>query len=152
MSTYWDVVCLDCDKKSGLHLNHGVDACRELVRGRDGLAALAGFNICDIELHVPGERGWVEAQFYKDHAGHVIAPVSEYGHIDGDCNELAPSSRGYCREPAGHEGDHDFKDASPWAPEWRAVREAAAARRRAVSLNTAWATDLAGMPVDSVPK
>jgi hypothetical protein len=136
MSTYWDVVCLDCDKKSGLHLNHGVDACRELVRGRDGLAALAAFNICDIELHVPGERGWIEAQFYKDHAGHVIAPVSEYGDIDGDCNELrmiGPHSTdgARCRSAEGHKGDHDFKNASPWTPEWKAVREAAAAWRRA---------------------
>jgi hypothetical protein len=135
MSTYWDVCCLDCDAESGLHLNHGEDTCRELVRGRDGLAALAGFGICDLELRVPGEIGFVQAQFYADHAGHVLAPVNEYGDIDGDCNELRSTGPhttdgARCRLAEGHDGDHDFKTVIPWEPMWRAVREAAAARRR----------------------
>jgi len=137
MSVYWDVVCLDCNAPSGLHLNHGDDACRGLVQARDVLASLASFDACNLELSVPGERGHVNAQFYKEHAGHVLAGVSEYGDIDGDCNEsrrVGPHSvdGSRCRAPAGHGGDHDFKLASPWAPEWKDVREAAAKRRRSV--------------------
>lgn len=135
MSCYWDVVCLDCDKSSGLHLNHGDETCRDLVRGRDALAALAGFDVCNLELRVPGEIGYIDAKFYKDHIGHVLAPVSEYGEIDGDCNELRmtgphTTDGARCRLLQQHEGEHDFKDVSPWSPEWKAVREAAAERRR----------------------
>lgn len=137
MSTYWDVVCLDCDKDSGLHLNWGQHTCRDLIRGRDALAALANFDVCDLQLSVPGETGHVDAAFYKEHAGHVLAPVSEYGDIDGDCNELrltGPSTTdgARCRLAPKHKGDHAYVRASRWAPEWAEVRKAAAERRRAV--------------------
>jgi len=132
VSTYWDVCCLDCDKGSGLHLNHGVETCREVIRGRDGFAALAGI---DVEIRVSGECGYVDANFYRDHAGHALAPVSEYGDIDGDCNEYRPTGPNttdgsVCRLAADHGGDHDYKLARPYDEERKAIREAAAERRR----------------------
>ena len=135
MSTYWDVRCLDCDVESGLHLNHGDGTCRDLIKFRDGLASIAAVaeatasSWFEISISVPGECGHVEPAFYKTHAGHALAPVSEYGHIDGDCNEWS-SSRGYCRLADKHDGGHDFVDAAPWSEAWEAVRKRAAERRR----------------------
>jgi len=131
VSTYWDVRCLDCNAESGLHLNWGLRQCRGLIQCRDALAALADSELsatADIDISVPGERGHVDVSFYKTHAGHVLAGVSEYGQIDGDCNEN--SGRGYCRSADKHEGDHDPVDASPWSEAWEAVRKRAAERRR----------------------
>jgi len=138
VSTYWDVRCLDCNEESGLHLNWGADTCRGLVQFRDALAALADSVLVAtdyIMITVPGEIGRVDPSFYKKHAGHVLAPVSEYGDIDGDCNELRSTGPhttdgARCRLPEKHEGDHDFKRVTPWSPEWEAVRKAAAERRR----------------------
>jgi hypothetical protein len=131
MSTYWDVRCLDCDATSGLHINHGDDTCRELTECRDALAMLADLDLpslAEMSITVPGEYGHIDPSFYKTHARHALAAVSEYGHIDGDCNESRDGA--YCRSAKGHEGDHDFHDASPWSPEWEAVRKRAAERRR----------------------
>lgn len=134
MSTYWDVVCLDCGEDAGLHLNHGSESLRALIAKREPLAALADAEV-DIKIIIPGERGYVKLEFFKKHVGHVIAPVNEYGDINGDCNELhmtGPYSTdgARCRLPEHHEGDHDFRRASRWEEDWRAVRLAAAERRR----------------------
>jgi hypothetical protein len=132
VSTYWDVRCLDCDVESGLHLNHGDDTCRGLIKHRDGLASIAAVeedtakDWVEISISVPGEIGHVDPSFYKAHAGHVLAPVNEYRQIDGDCNERGPSYDYVpCPLPDGHEGDHDFEK-RPW-PE---VLQRAAERRR----------------------
>lgn len=128
MSTYWDVVCLDCGDESGLHLNHGDDACRELVKAKIALTVLALADITDLSISVPGERGHIDLSFYMKHSAHVLAAVSEYGEIDGDCNDY--SGPGRCRREPNHSGEHDPSEVRPWSPEWKAVREAAAARRR----------------------
>lgn len=125
MSTYWDIRCLDCNAESGLHLNHGDDICRRLIPFRNAFAALAE---SETWVTVPGERGHVRLLFFKDHAAHVLAAVSEYGDIDGDCGE--PKGRASCRALIGHEGDHDFQETSPWDPGWLAVCSRAAERRR----------------------
>lgn len=132
MSTYWDVRCLDCNEESGLHLNHGDDACRALIKVRDGLAGLAEFDHwSELNVSVSGEIGHVDPSFYKKHAGHVLAPVSEYGQIGGDCEKYEQHVRGYCRELKDHDGVCRFVEAMPWDPAWEAVRKAAAERRRA---------------------
>lgn len=139
MSTYYDIRCLDCNAESGLHLNWGADTCRGLILFRDALAALADgaglAGAADISISVPGEIGHVNPSFYKAHVGHTLAAVSEYGEIDGDCNERRVIGRhttdgAVCRALKDHEGDHDFQRAAPWEPAWAAIRQRAAERRR----------------------
>jgi hypothetical protein len=132
MSTYWDVHCLDCNVESGLHLNHGDDTCRDLIEFRDAIAMIADIQAkmakswTEISISVPGERGHIDQDFYKTHAGHALAAVNEYGQIDGDCNERGPAFDYVpCPLPEGHEGDHDFEKRP-----WEEVLRRAAERRR----------------------
>jgi hypothetical protein len=137
VSTYWDVRCLDCDVESGLHLNHGDDTCRDLIKFRDAFAAFAvaaenAPSMVEISISVPGEIGHVDPSFYRTHVGHVLAAVNEYGHIDGDCNEWSkdPTVMGNCCALAKHGGDHDFHDVAPWESGWKEILKRAAERRR----------------------
>jgi hypothetical protein len=115
MSTDWNVHCLDCNNT--LHFddaNHQLGLMRALCRHAKAIAPLA-------ELVEDPDVGWavdlrtsygpIDPRWFKQHATHRLAPISEYGDLDGECGERIVcahcdrSSVG-CTLERGHDGEH----------------------------------------------
>ncbi len=86
MSCDWRIKCVDCDDTHDFtDANHQVKFMRILIKHRDAIANLDALmsepdNYVDIYLKT--WYGNVDISFFKEHAGHKLIPISEYGDID----------------------------------------------------------------------
>lgn len=91
MSCAWDVKCLTCNVKAGMDVNHGVDIMRLLITNAKTIAAIDDLSTAAgkigwfVELGSPGFS--IPVQWFREHHAHRLAPVSEYGDLDGECSE-----------------------------------------------------------------
>ena len=119
MSCDWDVRCLDCQEDLGIdNANHAVELMRVIITHVKEIAAIdpflkaadrAGYFI-DFSF---GSGSYIQTAWFVKHADHRLAPVNEYGQLDGECGAWVscPECKHdeHCRLPKGHAGDHDFK-------------------------------------------
>lgn len=115
MSCDWDVYCVECEEELGISdANHKVETMRSIITNRSTMEALA----------VMGEEASVELkvdylyvtdlEFFLKHKGHRLAPRSEYGAIDGRCNERLKcgecETQHICKLESGHRGECSLKE------------------------------------------
>lgn len=114
MSTDWNVHCVDC--KSTHHFsdaNHQDELMLALCRHAEAIAALLELQKearFDIQLRTLW--GDVDIAWFREHLGHQLLPIDEYGRLYQHCRE-----RIYCGECKitahqcalleGHEGPHE---------------------------------------------
>lgn len=127
MSTYWDIVCLDCEidgknESAGWHWNHGEQELAAILAQKDKIAAAwPMFEVVggtDLRIGFPESGGSVEAvRFFAMHHQHRLAVMNEYGDVldeclhrwnCGDCNHGL-----VCHRPKGHDGAHDTRRDPP---------------------------------------
>lgn len=85
MSCDWNVKCVDCDSVHPFcDANHRVDLMHSLIRHAAAVAALDPLmqesTVAVLELRT--SFGVVDTAWFAEHAGHRLAPVSEYGDLD----------------------------------------------------------------------
>lgn len=117
MSHRWDVYCIDCDKDLSLYARDGGD-CRdpetvlELLRNRDVLflQPRVGEERTDGGTTIKFGYYHFDADWFRIHKGHRLAPRNDYGLIRNQCWEYVPcptcKHEKPCQRPAGHEGPH----------------------------------------------
>lgn len=117
MSTDWDIFCVDCKTQHRFNdANHRADMMRAIIKHAPVIAALVPlFNERDIwSLELKTTYGRIDAQWFLEHLGHKLVPISEYGEIDGECGEYfqcdsCKTSRA-CQLEKGHGGNHARKE------------------------------------------
>jgi hypothetical protein len=115
MSTDWNIKCLDCDDT---HYFNDANCCDEemavLVKHAAAIAALrplvSEFGRRGYTLELSFSHGRVDVDWFAAHAGHRLAPISEYGHFMDQCHEYVEcvcGSMKRCTRLPGHDGPHD---------------------------------------------
>lgn len=114
MSCDWSVHCLDCQATHRFgDANHQEDVMLLLCKHAAAIAGLAGL------VAEPALQGWgvgistpwgsVDPAWFRDHLGHRLAPINEYGQILGRCSEWVTCECGTvhpCAREQGHDGEH----------------------------------------------
>lgn len=114
MSCHWGVKCVTCDSKHWFNdANHREDLMLLLIRHRDALAGLAelvaGAWSASLVVDISTLWGRVDPAWFRDHAGHELRPVDEYGRLLGQCGEGVACAccgvSGNCALDHGHAGE-----------------------------------------------
>lgn len=125
MSCDWDICCVECGEELGISdANHKLETMRSIIANRSAMEALAeaaesadAVAGLDIDLRVD-YVSLPDMGFFLRHKGHRLAPRSEYGTIDGRCNERLKcgvcETQHICKLDTGHRGECSFKE--PTAP------------------------------------
>jgi len=84
VSNHYDLLCLDCNEKVGLWVNHGDKLIHELIKAIPAIAAMGKImpsltiNVRD-NFGLYGEVAQLESGWCAKHEGHRLTSVSEYG-------------------------------------------------------------------------
>lgn len=124
MSNYWDIECLTCKAHhtsswcfgllGNYRINHGESYLAEMILNRQRLETVAeqleGLTCLTVEFSAAFGSHPFSVAFFREHKGHELAVVSEYGYRFADCSEYltcgACGERHMCKLPRGHEGPH----------------------------------------------
>lgn len=114
MSCDWNVHCIDCNETHRFDdANHMVGLMRFLVAHAGEIAAMAPFfraaraNVDASNIEQPRVyQGRIDPEWFEKHAGHRLAPISEYGDIDGTCGEWFPCGDCGHKAPCSLDRDH----------------------------------------------
>lgn len=111
MSTDWNVHCVDCNDTHRFNdANHMDDLMWTLCKHADviaGLAPLLASNRDDVELRTYWGR--IDADWFAQHKGHKLVPISEYGDLATQCPEYVDCKCGTtrrCTLEREHTGEH----------------------------------------------
>lgn len=128
MSCDWNVHCLDCKVTHGFDdANHQQDLMLFLCKHADSIAALAEMAADQKAPCGPGDRsvtletpyGRIDPTWFREHLGHNLIPIDEYGAILGQCHEWVRckecGSTSQCALDAGHEDPHSQRRPGPAA-------------------------------------
>lgn len=113
MSTDWNVHCIDCnDTHTFNDANHCDDDMVAICKHAAAIAALAPLlsDTRHVDIQLRTAYGRIDVQWFARHAGHRLAPISEYGHLMGQCSGRVTCSCGSskrCALDVVHDGDHD---------------------------------------------
>lgn len=113
MSRYWHLHCVDCKVT---HIfdsaNHMDEEILQLIKHSEAIAALDDLmrapRCADVELRF-GPYGQIDTAWFREHLGHQMLPIDEYGEVLGQekCWEYSTCSDGHqhrCTLLRGHEG------------------------------------------------
>lgn len=86
MSCSWDIVCLNCDERAGIeNANHEDELMRVLIKHRRALAMVGEMAAELWSLDLVANTHYVTPLFFREHEGHELRPISEYGTFDTIC-------------------------------------------------------------------
>jgi len=114
MSEYWDLGCVDCDETYGMWVRNDEEAIQDIIDVAPALIAaekVAGFPLLlDNDMfNLSSERtSRLNTFWLTKHAGHRLAPRSEYGYYAPDCDKKVACSHcgasNRCKLLRDHEG------------------------------------------------
>lgn len=111
MSTDWNIHCVDC--KSTLTFadaNHQDALMVTLISHAGAIATLAPLlRECRDEVKLDTYWGRIDADWFADHIGHKLVPISEYGDLLTQCHayvECVCGSTRRCARDRDHDGAH----------------------------------------------
>lgn len=83
MSCDWNIYCRTCNATHDfLDANHKEDLMWHLIRHASSIAALAPLMEGDLfngNLELRTFYGRIDSRWFRDHLGHDLVPISEYG-------------------------------------------------------------------------
>ena len=86
MSCSWDIVCVDCRERAGIdNANHADELMRILIRHQRTIAAVGELAAELWSLDLIANTYYISSLFFKNHLGHQLRPISEYGTFDTTC-------------------------------------------------------------------
>lgn len=86
MSCDWDLYCIDCEDYLGLSdWNHGDEACLELWKSREQIAA--GAEVESIQIRATWRDDRIDPAWFLKHKNHNVRPKNEYGQLYNQCGE-----------------------------------------------------------------
>jgi len=111
MGTYYEIVCLDCDKRGGIYADRAPSCAEQALSLAKGFLDLSnvlgdaliacGERWYDLEVRIGGNR--IDLQFFHRHGDHNLRVIDGYGGILGECRYFLLGD-GVCRLREGHEG------------------------------------------------
>jgi hypothetical protein len=87
--------------------NHAVEFMRLLIKNANEIAGLDKLARAEFSVELVSTWGSVNIEWMAKHCTHRLAPVSEYGDLDGECSEKVQCDKCGSWKPCVLPNDHD---------------------------------------------